>query len=561
MTLNEDVEAYIQKAKSIFLSARDDESDNTPVSELREGVADMERILQSKEIERDQVKVRFDKWCRDSEEQIKSLKTELDSAKMELEEQKEKYTEVQRRLVLTVKQTGVDKEQFDELVKELGVENENKNIRLANAFGAAKELNARLLKEKETISAKLDEQVQKVLQAAKQLETELVYFADSKRMLEETMAEEEIKLAATVAQFDLEVTQFQLEKQDLEKKIEEDRERLALTQKQYKADLEKWERQQLRLGRKAANIGKERDRKAQQMEERFYRIKIDLTNMISSVQIDAERDKKRLDKRFERRMEEQIAILEGVSIDAAKVQERVDNEMRRIRSERSDFEARLLARQTETASQTNEMMSNRSSHEKEKAEIQRLIDAETEKIVDFNNQIAKEMERFEEEKRILENKIADGKQERMALVTSMDAKFREGKNEMKDVLRAIQKEASREERTLIREFGRMIQEQNRVLQRLENDLLRAKKKCDELNEKLSDVQLLKDETIKEKEAMEARYTETIAQRDALVADLDANVNECVEKISAYESSFKEMAKLTVRLAVKKIRKSGSRART
>lgn len=560
MALNEDVEAYIERAKSIMLGASSDDrddSENVPVSELREKVADMERMLQSKESERDQVKVRFDEWCRDSERQIRTLKSELDNAKMELEEQRERYKEIQSRLVLTVKQTDVDKVQFDELVKELGVENQNKNMRLANDFEAANELNARLLEERNVISVKLDEQVQKVVGAVKQLETELVYFADTKRMLEETMADEESELAITVARFDLEITEFQREKEDLEQKIEKDRERLTLTQKQYKDDLEKWDRQQIRLGRKAVNIGKERERKAQQMEDRFERIKRDLSKMISSVQIESERDKKKLAKRFERRLEEQIGILERASVDTTRMQGRLDEEMSRFKNEKSDLEARLLSLQTKTVTQTGEMMSNRSTYEKEKDELKSLIDAETAKIADFDNQIVKEKARFEEEKSILEDKITDGKQEKKSLITSMDVRFRDGKNELKNILRAIQKEASREERKLIREYGKMIQDQNHVLQRLENDLMVAKKECENLNEKLSDMRVLREETLKETEAMGARYIETIAQRDALIADLDTNVTERKEKIFAYESSFKEMAKLTLRLAVKKLRKSGS----
>ena len=112
---------------------------------------------------------------------------------------------------------------------------------------------------------------------------------------------------------------------------------------------------------------------------------------------------------------------------------------------------------------------------------------------------------------------------------------------------------------------------DRKVTRLETDLTKSEATSKSLTERLNEAEAQKQLILAESKAMEARYKETLEQRDqdirvlqsdivdlrATIERKDVIIKTQKQKIDRYENSFRQIARLSVLVTGNKVKSAGS----
>lgn len=374
----------------------------------------------------------------------------------------------------------------------------------------------------------------RLFNAEDQLEFEQMRFQKEKAQLGEQITEEKSKLEQAATKFSNEQRRFEADQEELQKSLEEEKEKLKMVESQLQIAQENFSQEKVELEKT--------------IEKRTSRLEG------TQAQLKAEQ------KAYLEEKREFNLSLELEKSKLIKTKNELALEQKRFEDEKNDLETTIILKGGKIEDLENLIERERDSFFQEKAELEFKIEEERARLEEVEAELESETFRFADEKRVLEEKIADGERIRKLKLVQWSDRYDAIRKEMNALLGGTRRDARKEKRRLQDKYEKKLAERNDAITSLQEELNQANVQSESLNGRLLDMTRQKVKVLEESRAMEKRYMASVAERNAIidalktdVAELQNDVFERDRKVARYEGSFREQAKLSAKLAGKRIR--------
>ena len=256
----------------------------------------------------------------------------------------------------------------------------------------------------------------------------------------------------------------------------------------------------------------------------------------------------------------------------SEAQKELKSETTRFSATKWDLELSLKKEQEALLGLQNQLVQEQQKFDNEKVALQIKIKNESERLAKVETDLANERDTFSKEKAKLERKLSEEIRVGKLKKRVMSERYNEIRKEMTELWEGAKRDARKEEARLKKRYDKRIARIGEKVTGLETELFNSMKSNSNLRVRLAGLANDKEQLIVEKEALEIKYLDIVAQRDSSIktlktdlADLKLAVKEKElsmskqdEKITKYENSFRQVAKLGVKVTGNKLKGAGRR---
>ena len=385
-----------------------------------------------------------------------------------------------------------------------------------------------------------------------QLKAEIAQWKESLRQAqleldEQRIGEAELKDRLLKAEDHLEFEQMRFQKQteDLENRITDKMAKLAQLEKEKIALEDIVDDQQSRIDQVEDNLQTQKIKFKE--ESRRLEEKVEESERILNLK------RRQMYNRYRNIRKEMESLLNGTRNDARKEQDRLSKKISEknkiIESLQSQIDSAKLAFQ-----QVDQLQEELARQKEQFTKEQNTMESQFSEKLEERNRAIEELEKN------IENKEADQRLSKLE-IQEMEDRINEMRQEMAWRLEKAQNNAMAEKKQLKKEHEAQIVERNGVISNLQIELSDTKGEVKRLDGSLFDMTRQRNEKVDELRKLDMCVTEQNAKISQLVNNvmiLEADARERDDKISTYESSYREMVKLSIKLTGKRLRNAGSK---
>jgi chromosome segregation ATPase len=365
--------------------------------------------------------------------------------------------------------------------------------------------------------------------------------------------------------------QFFKEKKELNTRIEEERNKLNDLAREFQKEQTKYaaERDEL-IGKIDAALSKlqatetQMAREQRQAQEQKLRLEAQIQTLKSNLQVARERLEMETKQftRERREMREEIAQQSSRLVETEDALRTLEQEFRQTKRE---LEAKIASERERVSKLTSQLDRETERFIKEKEELKSQLTTERSKLSEVQALLEEESKRFDKEKADLENQVKEGERIRKLKARQMNERYTEIRRELTERLEAVKREARSEENRLMKKYESRLNGVSENVKRLKEELAEAEMRYQNVTLQLEDMAAQRDRVIHELDVKERQYLQTVSVRSMEITTLKQDVDnlnfaiqERDERISRYETSYREIIKLSYHLTKKRVAKAPSR---
>lgn len=458
--------------------------------------------------------------------------------------------ESQRRVMLYEKEVEMIREQLelqqDELLEEQNSFRDEKN----NLMGKIEQF-ASILVQRDNelagataVSGKVVDLEQKI----KSLQTKLTEKTNS--LKDQKRSNEEIRNRFDDAEDALEFEQmnFEKERNALQQLVTEERQQVKALTAKFKESSKSFEKSRKELSEKI-QIGevqlnnmktkwKETQNEMKQIEE-----KLQLTLQEKSQIL-----KENLPKYYMKDLKDQI---QKDQQDIKEMKKELENKNNLMKESSETLEGQISSEQKKIDELKSLLTDEKSKYHEKKTALDEEIENVNENLADVETQLLNERASFSKEKEMLEKKLANEMRVGRLKKEQMKKRYDEIRTEMTDLWNSSKRQARQEENRLRKKYNKQLDIVKSQVAKLEKDLI-----------------LEKDRSTIKKDELELKHTKDVEIRDASIAKLEGNIvdfrriivdkdqiiEEKNQQIKGYETSFRQLARLGLKVTGNKVKK-------
>jgi len=366
---------------------------------------------------------------------------------------------------------------------------------------------------------------------------------------------------------------FKKEKKELDTRIEEERSKLNSVAREFQKEQDKYADERDDLMEKIDNALSKLTETEKQMTKEKNRFDSDTSTkekQIRDLKSDLERAQDQLVNEAKRFSAERRELNQEIDVQKQKLQ-RSENELRDTKEDfqraRKDLEKKLTVERIRVERLTKDLENETQNFVREKSELQGQLMSERTKLSEVETELEEETKRFDKERRDLKNQVSEGERIRKLKARQMNNRYTAIRDELTQKVEGAKRDGRRENKRLTEKFEKKIQEVNDNVLKLQGDLVDAGNNYEKLTVQLGDMAAANDRVLLEKENSERQYRTTISARNIEITglkedvqNLNGEITELDDTVNRYESSYRQMAKLSLSLTGRRIKNVAKRVR-
>jgi len=388
------------------------------------------------------------------------------------------------------------------------------------------------------------------------LEFEQMRFKKEKEDLDKIITEEKSKYS-----------QLEKKKDELEEKVKEDMDALSEVQAKLNDEVKQFSRERKSLEEKVDDVNRVRQLKAKQMGERYNKIRNEMTTLWVNAKSDARKQENKLKKKISKQNDEitelEKTLTQGQAIadefDQFKKEMEIQQEsfLKEKQEMEKDFDNTLSDRDAVLLGLEDKISTFKDGEIVFQDEVSNLKDnlvKEKSEQKELEDKIESEKVRYNKQKQKLEEEISEIDRKSKLEMNETWKKFNKSRADMTSMLVEARSDADANENKLKLSYEEKLSERERIILKVKSELENTRLKSIHLTRE-------RDDTIKERDearVMVRKADIRISEQMVKVASLSEVVVQRDQKIDEYESSYRQMLKLSARLTGKRIRKTTSR---
>jgi chromosome segregation ATPase len=365
------------------------------------------------------------------------------------------------------------------------------------------------------------------------LEFQQMQFEKEKTTLEATLQQERQRLEEIVKDWESDKDRFLKERAKIESQLEEERQALEKAETTRSQNQRDFEAQESAL---RAELAKQTAVLKQRTEE------------LTSERADYQKDRTELRRKVEEEREKVISVNNILA-----------EERTRFSTVQADLEELIKSEQTKVASLSARLEEETARFESEKTRLETRIEQEQERLREVESRLAEERIVFAETEKDLQYQLAEEIRVRKLKKRLMNDRFSAIRKEMTALWEGAKRDARKEKTALAAKYAKEMDAMKASMRTLEGEVDAAKEAALRAEAIAKDMEAARDRALSERDSLEARYMGVVAQRNQEIASLQSNlqalritVNEKDALLSQYQSSYRQLFKLTLKLTGKRI---------
>jgi chromosome segregation ATPase len=357
------------------------------------------------------------------------------------------------------------------------------------------------------------------------LEFEQMNFEKERNALQELVTEERKQVKSLQGKFEENSKSFETTRDELLKKIQNEENMLSDTKNQWRETQDQLRQVEEKLEitlQEKSKILKENEINLDTEKTRMSFDMVNLKNQIEKDQVEMKEMKNKLE-------EENKVIRESTQMLESQI-EIEQNKIKDLQELLKDEQSKYYAGKTASDEEIQNVTAN---------------------LENVENQLSNERANFSKEKDMLEKKLANEIRVGKLKKKEMKNRYDEIRNEMTNLWNSSKRQARQEENRLRKKYNLKLDTVKSQVAKLEKDLIQEK-----------------DRLVVTKTEMESKHMKDLEVRDAsivklegsvvnlrkLIIDKDQIIEEKNEQIKSYETSFRQLAKLGMKVTGNKVKK-------
>ena len=365
------------------------------------------------------------------------------------------------------------------------------------------------------------------------MEFQQMEFEKEKKELEGNVEEEKKKLDRIIAQWEDDKKRFEQEKQKIQAQLKKEVEQLEEATSEWNANKQEYEDQRKNL-----------------QEE----LVIEKTKLS-----DTRKEMKSQTKAFSEERAALKAMIQGEQEKIREVEKTLQKEKVRFEQAQLTLQQKIQDERDVVMELSQRLIDEEQRYQEEKTNLEVALELERKRLSELGEELAGEKINFAAEQERLEAAIAEEVRLRRLKKRQMHDRYEEIRKELTSLWVGAKRDARRERKFITDKYEKKLTSMNEKMRALQADLRRMRESSDELQVLLTESRKREDQAKLETRKVEERYTMMVAQRNREIASLKDSVKELrdtirlrEDQIDQYESSFRELVKLSVKVTGKKL---------
>lgn len=476
----------------------------------------------------------------EAEKRVMFLEEEVEAYKKELKEKEEKLRDESDVWALEKTQLVAKIAEFTGFSKGKPEEDDDSNtVELKNEIDS---LRQKLVDAEEALETQREAASQlkdRLLNAEDELEFEQMRFDKEKSEFNEQLDVERSKLKSLSDDFEAVQLRFDAEQRQLQGELEIERNKVSELTEQREVDQQKFV--------------EEKEKLLQQIQFERRRVE-DLMNQLQN------ESNKFSDER--RQLKDELAeALNQLNASQALLQER----QQQFQKEADSINEKLVAELARVEELKIVLQEEQDRFAKEKKDLQFQVYEEQNKLSEIEATLEAESKRFEKEKEYLKYQVSEGDRIRQLKARQMNKRYSAIRSELTAKWEGAKREARKEKKRLVEKYETKLAVVTKKVTDLEEQLASRQGTEEDLQARLTVVTTERDSLRKEKQVMESKLLQSIANKNGEISSLKMSVSDLEEELrykdeelERYESSYRALLRQSLRLTRERMRKSTSR---
>lgn len=233
-------------------------------------------------------------------------------------------------------------------------------------------------------------------------------------------------------------------------------------------------------------------------------------------------------------------------------------EKERFEQEKKSLEAIVKQERKEIEKLQAGLLKEEEKFEKERLNLEEKLSQETDKLKEIEEELAGERDTFSQEKERLEKQVEEEVRVRQLKKRVMNERFTEIRREMTELWENSKRQARKEEARLKNKYERKLADVKKNVVRLEGRVEETDATNVQLTARLADARRENEELVFKTEQLETKYKSLLSKRDDIINNQSTIIEEQKKTIEGYESSFRLLARLSLRVTGTKIKNVGGK---
>jgi chromosome segregation ATPase len=429
----------------------------------------------------------------------------------------------------------------------------------------------RLLGNKRNVEEDEEEETERMEREVSLLQGQLTGVQNQLRQEQKATVKVRQRLEEVEDAMEFQQMEFKKEKDGLQNSVEENKMKLASIESQWARDKKRFTAEQAQIGEelqqetdrlKAAQAVWERNQADFQKEQESLQQQLAAQKTtLQQTQIELSSERVELDKD---RAEFKEAIQQEQS-KVRKIEQTLADEQTRFQQDQAELEKQIRDEQEKVVMLGDRLEREQKRFENETNMLEARLDLEHQRLTAVEQQLAEERVEFKGERDQLEEQVTEEVRVRKLKKRQMNERYEAIRQELTALWQGAKREARQERTALMNKYDVKVGALNGTIAELESSLFCSRKSGDELQILLKDVTEQKERAVQDAAAIERRYIITLAVRNQEIMamqsdlrDLRSTVKEKEEKLERYETSLREVLKLSVQVTGRKLQRSRSR---
>ena len=364
---------------------------------------------------------------------------------------------------------------------------------------------------------------------------------------------------------------FDKERQALQEKLKEEKQRLKEVQAQWDSDKERFENARS-LVQQQLDEEKQRLQKAQlawaenqfeyeEQQEALKQLLEDQKAKLADTEALLESER----TQFGEERSALKSIIEADRLKLEEIEQTLAEERVSFQAAQADLEQKILDEQDKVDALYERLQQEQERFYREKDNLEVSLDIEKKRVERVEKELSREKEDFESEKAKLQAEIDEQVRLNRLKKKQMASRYEAIRSQLTGLWEGAKRDARQERKKLTTKYESKLSNMSQKVAELEKNLFSARQSNEELAMVLNDLKSQKEKAQEETQQVETRYITMLSQRNREIAELKTGINELKDTVAQreaqllkYESSFRELVKLGVRVTGNKFKSGRSR---
>jgi len=388
----------------------------------------------------------------------------------------------------------------------------------------------------------------------------------------ETADEMRTRLLNAEDQLEFEQMRFTKASMELNQQIKEERDRLSLIEKNLTQEQGRFQNERSKLQSTAEEATSKWQQTTQVLSEKTLQFEEDRGAMSAEIASQKEiiaATKIQLSQETERFTVERQDMKKRVAEEQLKLKQaetKLFEKEEEFKQAEKNLEMKIVFEKQRVAKVENQLIMEQVRVAEETLALEMSLLDDQARLSAVEAKLKQDTEQFKKEKKKLEEKIQDGDRVRQLKARQMNERYNAIRNEMGKRLEEQKRDARTERSRLIRKYDEKIEIITAALEPQAKELESSKEQIGDLKMALDQMVKEKTRALDDSRRVEKLYQDKLGERSAEVAKLEMSIISYVEllskrdaQIEQYETSYRELLRLTLRLTRERIGTQGRKA--